>query len=135
MIATYPTPIINQFNEINKGKYLGTKHFELERKTNSKEIISPKIRLAVNRSFAKSLPTYWLSFRPLNKWVSITGLFKTSIPYYFKGDADNKKHLIIARIDEIKNTFVLFYFKDYYTKDAATIQCIIDNLKSIYNKG
>jgi hypothetical protein len=132
MKATYTTPITNQFNEINTGKYLGTKHFELKQSTNNKEIISQKIRLAVNRSFAKSLPTYWLSFRPLNKWVSITGLFKTSTPYYFKGDADKRKHLVIARVDEVNNMFILFYFKDYHTTDATTTKSIIDNLKSIY---
>ncbi|WP_405350679.1 hypothetical protein [Nonlabens sp. Asnod3-H03] len=133
MKATYPTPITNQFKEINIGKYLGTKHFELELSKNNKEVISHKIRVAVNRSFAKSLPTYWLSFRPQNKWESITGLFKTSTPYYFKGDAYKKKHLLIARVDEVNNTVILFYFKNFYSKDAKTIKSIIDKLKSIYN--
>jgi hypothetical protein len=133
MRAMYPKPIVNQFNEINIGKYLGTKHFELEQSTNSKEVISHKNRLAVNRSFAKSLPTYWLSFRPQNKWESITGLFKIGNTQYYKGDEDHRKHLIIARVENNSNQLILFYFKNYYTSDATTIKCIIDNLKSIYN--
>lgn len=133
MIATYTTPIVNEFTEINVGKFKGTKHFELDNLKNVPKIITHKIRLAVNRSFAKSLPTYWLSFRPQNKWISITGLFKTSTPYYFKGDADHKKHLVICRVDEVNNTVILFYFENFYTRDAATIKSIIDDLKSIYN--
>jgi hypothetical protein len=133
MRAMYPKPIVNQFNEINIGKYLGTRHFEIDYLKNVPNILSPKIRIAVNRSFAKSLPKYWLSFRPHKKWISTTGLFQTATPKYYKGDAEKKRHLIICRVDEYNNTVILFYFSNYFTSDAITIKSIIDDLKSIYN--
>lgn len=133
MKATYPQPIINVFTETNVGKYVGTRHFINTNTNGIVEVITPKVRIAVNRSFAKSLPSYWLSFRPANKWVSITGLFYTGIANFYKGDADKKKHLVIVQISDNSERLVLYYFKDYYTRDTETINRIVNKLKSITN--
>jgi hypothetical protein len=132
MIATYsPQPIVNAFHEVNIGKYKGTKHYDLTE--HSPKAITLKARLAVNRSFAKSLPNYWLSFRPANKWVSITGLFRIGSTQYYKGDADHKKHLVIVEVKEQSNTITLYYFENYFTRDYALIQGIIRKLQTSTN--
>jgi hypothetical protein len=126
MIDVFVKPKVYVYQEINKGKYKGVKHFEL--KTNEDNpILSPFLNVSKDRGFARSNPEYWLKKKEGNKWSKeITGLFKTQYKGFFHGDVD-KKDLIIFLFTDNAETLTVYYFKDYYSNNSNEI------IKSILN--
>ncbi|OWP85280.1 hypothetical protein BWK59_00645 [Flavobacterium davisii] len=123
-----PTPVIHVYQITNKGKYTSTKHFELVEVKNKQAKLSSKINIQVDRGFAKSMPKYWLKIRESNKWVRLTGLFKTEKPNLFKGDkgeSNSKEDLIIAKFEDQQDLVIIYYFEGYFTSDLnRVLKCI-----------
>jgi hypothetical protein len=122
-MATYPTPITHIFKEINEGKFATVKHYELIEVKNGKPLLEHIVQLANNRAFAKSDPMYWFTHKKNNKWVTprLTGLFATDKPNVFNGDINNKTNLILFVVDEVNNTLLVDYYKDYFTYNLDPI--------------
>lgn len=122
-----PKPTVHIFKEINQGKFKCTKHYNLVEVRNGKSLVSSMVNISKNRNFAKSCPEYWLKIRDNNKWSkNITGLFKTKSKLTYHGDINFKQDLIIFRFSSGGTHLVIFYFKNYYTKN------INDVIKKIY---
>ena len=126
MISTgnTPNPIRHVYKEINVGKYKTTNHFQIVEVSNGEQILSDLLNLNLDRQFAKSAPQYWLSTREGNKWQRLTGLFKTSYFYFYKGDKGQnnvKDDLIICQLSEDKSTLIVYYYEDYYTNDFERV--------------
>lgn len=122
MATTPPAPILYKFTEVNPGKYLTVKHFELK-EPGSPGPLSQEINIAVNRNFAKSRPDYWVKIREGKKWSrkALTGLFKTSAPGIFHGDHNGKKHLLIFQFNKDASRVNVFYFRNYYTRNLKPV--------------
>jgi hypothetical protein len=122
-MAAHPTPITHIFKEINEGKFATVKHYELIEVKNGKPLLEPIVQLANNRAFAKSKPLYWFTHRKQNKWVTprLTGLFPTDKPNVFNGDINNKTNLVLFVVDEVNNTLLVDYYKDYFTYNLEPI--------------
>lgn len=106
------------YKEINVGKYVSTKHYELVGLDNTKNKLSTLVNISKNRNYALSMPDYWFKIKQGKKYSPwLTGLFKTKEPNIFKGDLYKKKHLILFRFSDNANTLTIKYFEDYYTKD------------------
>ena len=119
MATQFPLPIIHYFDEINVGKYNSVKHFELSKVENGKPQLSTTINIQKDRKFALSFPDYWLKVRQGKKWSKpITGFFKTQHPFLFKGDIEFKKHLVVLNINDSSNEVLIYYFPNFYLKDA-----------------
>jgi hypothetical protein len=118
-----PTPVTHIFKEINEGKFATVKHYELIEVKNGKPLLEPIVQLANNRAFAKSKPLYWFTHRKQNKWVlpRLTGLFATDKPNVFNGDINNKTNLVLFVVDEVNNTLLVDYYKDYFTYNLESI--------------
>jgi len=116
-------PIIHVYNEVNKGKYKSTKHFELVEVINGKSQLSEMINLSKDRKFALSTPEYWLKTRQGNKWSkkALTGLFKTNRRFVYKGDENHRQHLLLFKFSDNAGTLTVYYFKNYYTKDLSKV--------------
>lgn len=126
MATTYnaPTPIRHVYKEINVGKYKTTNHYQIDEVTNGKQILSDLLKISLNRQFAKSSPQYWLYTKYSKVWKGLTGLFKTSYSGIYHGDKGQnyiKEDLIIFQLSEDKNTLIVYYYKDYYTKDFERV--------------
>lgn len=126
MAVQIPTPVIHVYKEINAGKYISTKHYELQDVLNGKNHLTQLLNLSKDRKCAKSSPVLWLQTHNGKKWVKprLTGLFKHDTEKLFKdssntfkGDSENKKNLLIFRFLDKFGLMLVFYFKDYYTKD------------------
>jgi len=119
-----PKPIRHVYKEINVGKFKTTNHYQIDEVTNGKQILSDLLNINLDRQFAKSSPQYWLSTREGNKWQRLTGLFKTSYSYFYKGDKgqnNTKQDLIISQLSEDKSTLIIYYFKNYYSNDLERV--------------
>ena len=116
-------PIIHVYNEVNKGKYKSTKHFELVEVINGKSQLSEMINLSKDRKFALSTPEYWLKTRQGNKWSkkALTGLFKTNRRFVYKGDENHRQHLLLFKFSDNAGTLTVYYFKNYYTSDLSKV--------------
>ena len=122
MATQFPLPIIHYFNEINIGKYNSVKHYELSKVDNGKPQLSTTINIQKDRKFAMCFPDYWLKIRYEKKWSKpITGLFKSQYPFLFKGDIDFKKHLVIVKINDAESKVVVYYFPNFYLRDAEEL--------------
>lgn len=121
------TPIKYVYSEIDEGKCKTTKYYQIT-ESNEKYLLTEKLRISLNRGFAKSKPNIWLSIR-LRIWVSFTGLFYNSKYDFYIGDKghNNKKEdLIIVRFLNYQRTAVVYYFKGYYTDDLDKINHFIN---------
>jgi hypothetical protein len=111
------TPIIHSFNEVKRFKEVI--HYELINVNNGKSQLSEKLNLSKDRNCAKSSPTYWITERTKDgkNWQSqsLTGLFKSVKPFFYKGDADKRKHLLIFKFSYNANNLIVYYYKDFYT--------------------
>lgn len=119
-----PTPTKHLYKEINQGKFKTTQHFSLVEVTNGKQILSDLLNVNLDRNCAKSTPKYWLSIRQKNKWIRLTGLFKTSYFLHFAGDKGKnniKEDLIICRFSEDQSILIVYYFKGYYSNDIKKV--------------
>ena len=119
-----PQPIKHKFEEINIGKFKGTKHYQLNEVVNGKSELSETINICNDRGFARSNPTYWLKIREGKKWVVLTGLFATANSCFFvadKGKSNVKEALIFVQFNHNQQTVIVYYFKDYYTTDINKV--------------
>ena len=121
-MATQKTPITYIFKEINIGKYVSVKHYELETFNGTTNRLSNLLNISVNRNCAQSTPNYWLKKRDGKKWSGcLTGLFKTSSKNIFRGDLDNKKHLLLFKFSDDTETLTVYYFENYFTRDLSNL--------------
>jgi len=117
-------PILHIYNEINIGKFKGTKHYELVEVGNGNQILSDLINISEDRGFAKVNPCYWLKTRNNNKWEILTGIFKTSFENIYHADKRNgnyKEDLILIRFSDTQTSLLVYYFKNYYTTDINKV--------------
>lgn len=117
-------PIKHVYTEIFVGKFKEVKHYKLHYVINGNPILSDLINIQINRGFAKSNPDYWLKIRVGNKWQTLTGLFEDSKHEIFiadKGTKNKKEDLILAKFDDDKEQLIIYYFKNYYTKDISKV--------------
>jgi len=123
MATQTPIPIIHIYEEVNKGKYKTTQHYNLTEVINGVNQISDKLNISVNRNCALSTPLFWLKIHNGKKWITpfLTGLFKTKNPNIYYGDIDKRKHLLIFVFNQNKDSLKIFFFKNYYTKDLNQI--------------
>ncbi len=123
MATQPPQPIIHSYTEINPGKYAEVKHYELKEVTNGNPILSNLINVSKDRKFARSNPDYWLKIKEGKKWKTpaLTGLFKTEFPYIYKGDSEKKNNLILAIFAKDASQVIIYYFKDFYTRDLKAL--------------
>ena len=124
MATQIHTPIIHIYKEINIGKYRTTRHYELVEVNGGNQILSSKLNLSVNRNCALSMPNYWLKEHEGTKWAKrwLTGLFKTGKHNLYHGDSQKKKNLLLFKFDESKNEFIVYYFRNYYTKNFIQLE-------------
>ena len=122
-LTATPTPITHTYNEINIGKYSSVRHYELQVVKNGSPQLEPKVQLANNRQFAKSMPLFWFTHRKGGKWMKpfLTGLFRTSKKDVYKGDISHKTNLVIFIIDDLNKTLTVQYYKGYFTHDTSAI--------------
>lgn len=129
--GTTPTPTRHVYKEINVGKFKTTNHYQIDEVSNGKQILSDLLNINLDRQFAKSAPQYWLSTREGNKWQRLTGLFKTPYSHFYKGDKgqnNTKQDLIICQLSDDKSVLIIYYFKNYYSRD---LESIIKSIKQI----
>ena len=123
-IGIIPQPIVHTFNEINIGKYKGTKNYEIATVENGKNQLSETINICNDRGFAKSSPAFWLKIRVANKWKILTGLFATDNDYYFvadKGRNNVKEALLFVKFNQNKQVVTVYYFKNFYTNNIYQV--------------
>ena len=114
-----PTPIIHEFKEINKGKYVSVKHYSLIRSINGDSLLSGEINISKDRSCARSLPDYWLKIRDGKNWSKfLTGLFKTNERFLFWGDIKEKQNLLLFHFYDT-DLLTIYYFRNYFEKDMT----------------
>lgn len=122
MATKIPKPIIHIYKEVNIGKYKSVKHFELSTTQNGNPILSNKINISKDRSYAKSSPQYWLKIWSGNKWSDwITGLFKTNTRFVYWGDQSNRRNLLLFKFSNDVETVTVFYFQNYFTRDLSQV--------------
>lgn len=110
------------YNEINVGKYIATKHYELVGLDDSKNKLSTLVNISKDRNYAKSMPDYWFKIKQGKKYSEwLTGLFKTKIPLIYKGDLEKKKHLILFKFSNNARTLTIKYFENYHTMDLTNL--------------
>lgn len=115
-------PIIHIFKEINVGKYSTVRHYELIQTNNGQSKLGTLINLSKDRNFAKSLPDYWLKLHNGKKWNKpITGLFKTQIKGFYKGDCQRKRHLILANFEQHSELIKIYFYPNYFTIDVRPL--------------
>jgi hypothetical protein len=115
-------PIIYIYQEINKGKYKSTKHYELLNVSGVSQL-SEAINKSKNQNCAQSMPEFWLKIKQGKNWSKnyLTGLFKTNVKNVFKGDHNKRQHLIIFKFSDDTDTLTVYYFKNYYTNELSKI--------------
>ncbi|WP_179344226.1 hypothetical protein [Winogradskyella ursingii] len=128
MNTATPQPVTHIYKEINEGKYKSVKHYELQKTLNGTSLLSDLLNVSKDRMCAKSSPLFWVQTHNGKKWVKprLTGLFKTPKKHTYKGDAMDKKHLIIVKFLDNYDYMIVFYFKDFYTRDIKTVLSFID---------
>ena len=126
-MATQTTPVIHNFKEVNVGKYKSVKHFELVSVNNGKSLLGSRINISKDQQFSKASPNYWLKKRAGNKWSGcITGLFKTTYKNIYKGDIDNKKHLVVFKFSDDDSTVTIAIYQHYFSNDLNHLFAIFD---------
>lgn len=121
-MGTFTKPVIHYFEEVSVGKFRSVRHYKLSGIMNGVSLLSNAINISKDQNFSKAAPDYWLKTRLGNKWGScVTGLFKTGFKNIYKGDIDNKKHLVIFKFSEDGKVLTVFYFENYYTSDLSNI--------------
>ncbi|RKE91906.1 hypothetical protein [Ichthyenterobacterium magnum] len=128
MATQTPQPVTHVYKEINAGKYKSVKHYELQRTLNGTPLLSHLLNVSKDRMCAKSSPLFWVQTHNGKKWVKprLTGLFKTPYKDTYKGDAMDKKHLIIVKFFDNYDYMIVYYFKDYYTKDLHSVLSLVN---------
>ena len=120
-IQKAPTPIMHIYKEIKIGKFETVRHYELENIENGTTQLSTNIKISINRHFNNSKVDYLVHQRNPNKWDSrsTTGLFSFgNDEIYYYGDIHKnkvKKHILVFKYSDDKQTLIIYYFKDYYT--------------------
>mgnify|MGYP000206333501 CR=1 FL=1 len=116
-------PIIHSFKEVKRFKEVI--HYELINVYGGKPQLSKKLNLSKNRNCAKSSPDYWIKERTKDnkKWQSqsLTGLFNSDKLFYYTGDANKRKHLLIFKFSHNANYLIVYYYKDFYTPNFNQI--------------
>ncbi len=121
-----PKPYTYVYTETNIGKFKDVKHYEYNALKESK--LTNRINISKNRFFADSNPDYWLKVRLKSKWSNcITGLFRTKYKNVFRGDENEKTHLIIFKFSDNASTLTIKYFENYYTNDLSNVINYINN--------
>jgi hypothetical protein len=123
-MATYnQAPIIHSYKEVKR--YKSTIHYQLVNVFNDEPQLSKKLNLSKDRNCAKSSPSYWIKERTTDnkKWQpqSLTGLFSSPKPFYYTGDANKRKHLLIFKFSHNANNLLVYYYKDFYTPNFNQI--------------
>lgn len=128
MATQIPQPIIHVYKEINDGKYISVRHYELQRTLNGTPLLSHLLNVSKDRMYAKSSPLFWVQTHNGKNWVKprLTGLFKTPSKDTYIGDASDRKHLIIVKFLDEYDYMIVYYFKDFYTRDIKTILSFIN---------
>lgn len=116
-----PTPIVHIYKEIKIGKFETVRHYEFQSIENGIPQLSTNIKVSINRHFNNSKVDYLVHQRTSNKWdkMSTTGLFSygnDEVIYY--GDIAYKKvkkHTLIFKYSDDKQSLIIYYFKDFYT--------------------
>lgn len=122
-------PIIHVYSEINVGEFATVKHYRLHTVINGCQILSELVNVQKDRGFAKSNPDYWLKVRVGKKWETLTGLFEYSKHEIFiadKGNKNKKEELILAKFDDYNEQLIVYYFKNFYTKDISTVMHFVN---------
>jgi len=116
-----PTPVIHTYQEINIGKYVEVRHFDIVYPKEPIKLLSKKINISINRNCAKSRPLLWVKVHNGKKWVSpcLTGLFSTKYKNIYVGDINSRKHLILCEIR--KNVLTTYVFVNYHTTDLRNV--------------
>ncbi|TLP80928.1 hypothetical protein [Maribacter sp. ACAM166] len=110
------------YNEINVGKYIATKHYQLVGLDDPKNKLSTLVNISKDRKCAKSMPDYWFKIKQGKKYSEwLTGLFKTAIPLIYKGNLHKRKHLTLFKFSNNARTLTIKYFENYYTKDLTNL--------------
>ena len=126
-MATQTTPETYIFKEINIGKYNSVKHYQIVSNNGTQNNLFTLLNIGKNRSFAQSMPDYWLKVKQGKKWSKcLTGLFKTSTQNIFKGDLYKKKDLILFKFSSNADTLTICHFENYYTKDLSNVLKFIE---------
>lgn len=122
-----PQPIILFYKEVNKGKHSSVRHYELIEVKNGSSRLSSQLNISKDRGFAKSNPEYWLKVREGNKWSKpVSGLFKTNLDEVFRGDLNNKQHLIILKFSNNGEDVTLYLFQSYFSLDLSNVLRLIN---------
>lgn len=122
-------PIIHVYTEINVGKFATVQHYRLNNVINGRHILSELVNVQKDRGFAKSNPDYWLKVRVGKKWKTLTGLFEDSKHEIFiadKGNINKKEELILAKFDDDNEQLIVYYFKNFYTKEISTVMHFVN---------
>ncbi len=116
-------PITHIYKEVNRGKFKETKHYQIEEVLHGTNQLSKLINISKDRNCAKSSPKYWIRLREDNKWNKkyLTGLFKTSARFIYKGDENNRQHLILFKFSDNAEGLIIFYFKNYFTGNLREV--------------
>jgi len=121
-MGTIKKPVIHIFEEVNFGKFRSVRHYMLSGILDGVSLLSNAINISKDRQFSKASPDFWLKTRIGNKWSNcVTGLFKTGFKNIYKGDIDNKKHLVIFKFLRNDSVVLVFYYENYYTSDLSNI--------------
>ncbi len=116
-------PIVHNYTEINHGKFASERHYKLNHVVNGISVFTEFIKISQDRKSEKPKPFYCLEIREGKKWKSpaVTGLFVTNFPGIFKDDNRYKKNLIIVKFDNDKSQVLIYYFKNFYTRDLKAL--------------
>lgn len=127
-MATQNKPVIHTFKEVNVGKFGSVKHFELIEVSNGNSFLSNLINISKDRGFSKAKPAFWLKVRVGNKWgkPEFTGLFKTNRKNIYRGDIDNRTHLVLFKFSDDKSTLIIAIYRYYFTTDLSHLLPIFD---------
>ena len=108
--------MIHLYDEVNHGKYATVRHFKFKDTANGIPLLSDYLKIAENRSFARSNPDYWVKERMGTVWnkQALTGIWRLGEEGFYFGDALRKRHLLIFYFFE--QSLTVYFFNDYYTR-------------------
>tara|TARA_R110002110_G_scaffold199752_5_gene410527 strand:+ start:1152 stop:1556 length:405 start_codon:yes stop_codon:yes gene_type:complete len=123
------TPQIYIYKEINVDKFGSTRHYELNSRENNFKQPSKLLNISENRKFAKADPVYWVKTHTGKKWNKkiLTGLFPAAMKDTYYGDINKRQHLLIFHFLDEGDCLLVYYFKNYYTRNLTPILEILKN--------
>lgn len=131
---TANNPIILTYDAINLGKYKSTTHYQLTKGNLNATDLTELLNISADRECAKSSPTYWLQTRSNNKWQNprLTGLFKTELQNFYKGDSQKKRNKIVFQFSNLRQTLTVYYFENlnypgFYRDDLSRFKALLQN--------